>query len=343
MKKLLTLILILFCALPSQAQFLKKNLKFTTFYTAVNGNNSLADVNTYTLLPNGTLEYGNIKTPFDYTLTFGARKIARLGYENRANVFYNGTENSYADAATIGRVKGLEFLFEANYKRQQGLNFIDQQHFLRYVADKWVVKLEYVQDGFADIKYYESSQRYRHNINSKLSFNLGIAQRISEPYGFNPLNGLTEPDYHLIAINEGYSPTEFEGEWYTPEGDIIAENSEIWRGVVIPDILSNYVEDERNLLPNQWNHSLVVGYDFYHYTKDFWLHSWGNIMPYHLPLETEYSYYKLNEGQWVDYGAGLILGYKINKSLGLFLEGKYNKYWNRNWHDFSVGFNYVII
>ena len=40
---------------------------------------------------------------------------------------------------------------------------------------------------------------------------------------------------------------------------------------------------------------------------------------------------------------GLIFGYKINKSLGVFLEGKYHKYWNRNWHDFSVGFNYVII
>jgi len=26
----------------------------------------------------------------------------------------------------------------------------------------------------------------------------------------------------------------------------------------------------------------------------------------------------------------------------MFLEGKYNKYWNREWHDFSLGLNYVI-
>ena len=26
----------------------------------------------------------------------------------------------------------------------------------------------------------------------------------------------------------------------------------------------------------------------------------------------------------------------------VFIEGKYNKYWNRQWHDFSVGLNYVI-
>ena len=36
------------------------------------------------------------------------------------------------------------------------------------------------------------------------------------------------------------------------------------------------------------------------------------------------------------------LGYKLNKSLGAFVEGKYNKYWNRKWYDFKLGINYVI-
>ena len=54
------------------------------------------------------------------------------------------------------------------------------------------------------------------------------------------------------------------------------------------------------------------------------------------------SYHKFNDGQWIDYSGGLIFGYKLNKHLGCFIEGKYNKYWNRNWHDFSVGVNYVI-
>jgi len=26
----------------------------------------------------------------------------------------------------------------------------------------------------------------------------------------------------------------------------------------------------------------------------------------------------------------------------VFVEGTYNKYWNREWHDFSLGINYVI-
>ena len=48
---------------------------------------------------------------YDYALTFGVRKIARFGYENRANVFYDGTEKSYSDAATIGKISGFEFVW----------------------------------------------------------------------------------------------------------------------------------------------------------------------------------------------------------------------------------------
>jgi hypothetical protein len=96
MKKLLITLL---CCIPLlvQAQQLKdwgkKQLKFATFYTAVTGNNSLADVSIYSINPTtGILEENIESTPFDYTLAFGVRKIARLDYENRKNVFYNGTE-----------------------------------------------------------------------------------------------------------------------------------------------------------------------------------------------------------------------------------------------------------
>ena len=107
-------------------------------------------------------------------------------------------------------------------------------------------------------------------------------------------------------------------------------------------MLADYTAKERSALSSQWNHSLVIGFDFYHYTKDFWIHSWGNVMPVHIKTKSDYSYHNFNNGQWVDYSGGLIFGYKFNKSLGVFLEGKYNKYWNRSWHNFSVGVNYII-
>ena len=325
---------------------LKKVFKFATFYGAVNGGNSISDVDVYSIT-NG-LETSTIETPFDYSITFGVRKIARLGYENRSNVFYDGTEKSFSDAATIGKINGFEFLFEGDYTRQQGTNFLNQNHFLRYVANKWVVKVEYLQDGFADIEYFEASQRYRQKIGNKLSLNIGTVQRLSEPYGYNPLEEwmLSTGNIHYtqLALEEGYSVS-FSPEGITyldPSGNLIAENTEVWEAVVIPTALADYTEKKRNELDNTLQHSLVIGFDFYHYTKEFWVHSWGNLMPYHYDNGNQYSYHKFNNGQWLDYSGGLIFGYKFNKHLGVFLEGKYNKYWNREWHDFSLGINYVI-
>ena len=327
----------------------KKAIKFATFYGAFNGNNSIADIDEYSI-STGQLITNTEKTPFDYSIVLGVRKIARFGYENRANVFYNGTEHSYADAATIGKVSGFEFLFEADYKRRFGQTYLDQNHFLRYVADKWIAKAEYVQQGFADIKYFEASQRYRQKIGNKFSWNIGIVQRISEPYGYNPLEEFLLPNgslhYTSLALQEGYNVEFLPGgeiNYLDPEGEIVADNSIIWEEVVIPQVLSDYVKRKKEEIPQQWNHSLVIGYDFYHYTKTFWIHSWASVMPFH--LETgEYAYHKFiaPKQTWVDLGAGFILGNRLNKHLGIFIEGKYNKYWNRTWHDFSVGLNYII-
>ena len=87
---------------------------------------------------------------------------------------------------------------------------------------------------------------------------------------------------------------------------------------------------------------MIVGFDYYHYKKDYWLHAWGNILPLHWLSDNEYSYNTFNGGNWIDYSGGLIFGYWFNKNMGIFIEGKYNKYWNREWHNFSFGVNYKI-
>ena len=336
----------LLATFTANGQTLKKTLKFATFYTAFSGGNSIADDNIYSVT-NG-LQTDVLETPFDYSFTAGVRKIARFGYENRANVFYDGTEKSYSDAATIGKVKGFEFLFEADWRRQQGRNFLDQDYFLRYVAKNWIAKAEYLQDGFADVEYFEGSQRLRLNANDRLSFNIGVAQRISEPYGYNPLEEwvLSNNNIHYtsLAIQEGYTVDVQSGEYFSPDGELVANSVDVWEQVVIPEVINDYVAKKRNELPNVWNYSVVVGYDYYKYSKEFWMHNWVSVMPYHLKTDDEFSYFETTEGgQWIDYGAGLIFGWRLNKSLGVFLEGKYNKYWNREWHDFSVGLNYVIL
>ena len=268
MKYIITLLLSLLC-ISTGAQTLKKTFKFATFYTAVSGGNSVADDNVYSVL--GGLQTDVVSTPFDYSFTAGVRKIARFKYENRANAFYNGTEKSYSDAATIGRVKGFEFLFEADWRRQQGRNFLDQNHFLRYVAKNWIAKVEYVQDGFADVSYFEGSQRARLNINDRLSVNVGVAQRISEPYGYDALDEwmLSNGNLHYttLALQEGYSIDVQAGEYFDPSGELVASSPDVWEQVVIPDVIDDYVARKRSELPDQWNYSVVVGYDYYKYSK----------------------------------------------------------------------------
>ena len=348
MKKLIILLLILAsCAAPKKccSQDLKKIFKFSTFYAATNGGTSISDVETFSVT-NG-LQTSTVKTPYDYNLALGIRKIARFGYENKAQTFYDGTESTYGDAATIGKVSGLEFLFEIDYKRQQGNEYIDQNHFIRWVNNNYVLKGEYLEDGFADVKYVETSQRYRYKANNKLSFNIGASQRLSEPYGYDPLeewklsNGSIH--YTYLALQEGYNIDVFNSEYKDPDGNIVATSVEVWEEVVIPQVLAEYTERKRDELDQIIQHSLVLGFDYYYYEKSFWTHAWGNLMPYHYDDGNKFSYHKFNNNdQWYDYSGGLIFGYKYNKSLGLFVEGKYNKYWNREWYDFKFGINYII-
>jgi|TARA_R100000742_G_C4279084_1_gene102873 hypothetical protein len=356
MKKLLILLLVIpFLGFSQEnkepSKFkkdLKKTFKFSTFYAAVNGGTSLSDRNTFTV-NTGALVSNVIETPFDYSLALGIRKIARFDYENRANVFYDGTESSFSDQANVGKIKGFEFLFEGDYRRIQGVKYLDQHHFIRYVADDWIAKVEYLSSGFVGIEYFEASQRYKRNITKELSINVGSAQRLSEPYGYDPLeewmlaNGNLH--YTYLAIQEGYS-VNFNGpgntEYLDPSGNVVASSTAVWEEVIIPQVLENYVEKKKNQADLKLEYSLIFGLDYYKYQKDFWFHAWGNIMPYHVKQNNTFSYHNYNGGQWIDYSGGVIFGYKLNKSLGLFAEGTYNKYWNRNWHKFSMGVNYII-
>ena len=164
MKKILVLLfcLPLICSAQINEKiktFTEDFFKYSTVYGAVNGGNSISDVDVYSVT-NG-LETQTIETPFDYSILFGARKIKRFGYEPK-EAFKRGLEASFSDGATEGLwLNEVEFLFQAEYKRQEGENYFDQHHMVRYISDKWLTKVEYLEDGFADVKYFESSQRYR--------------------------------------------------------------------------------------------------------------------------------------------------------------------------------------
>jgi len=333
----------------------KKLFKYSTFYAAVNGGTSLSDVDVFSV-DNG-LSTQTISTPYDYNFTIGLRKIARFGYENKAQTFYDGTESNYSDAATVGKVKGLEYLFEVDYKRQEGVDYMDQHHFIRYSSDDgcpdklcvnfFAFKVEYLEDGFADIKYFEASERYRHRKNKNLSWNIGVSHRLAEPYGYDPLDEWVLDNgnlhYTYLALEEGYNVDVANSTYTDPSGEVVATSAEVWEAVVIPEVLADYSEKERKKLKKVIQHSIVMGFDYYKYSKSNWMHAWASLMPYHYDDGSEFSYHNFNDGeQWMDYSFGFIYGIKQSKSFGYFLEGKYNKYWNREWYDFKLGLNYTI-
>ena len=150
MKKLFVILLLCFVPFCIKAQSLKKVFKFSTFYVAANGGTSISDKDVFSVA--GGLSTTTVETPFDYSFSAGVRKIARFGYESR-NTFYDGTESTVSDASTLGKVNGFEFLFEGDYRRQLGVEYIDMHHFLRYAGDHYVVKGKY--NKYWDREWYD--------------------------------------------------------------------------------------------------------------------------------------------------------------------------------------------
>ena len=109
--------------------------------------------------------------------------------------------------------------------------------------------------------------------------------------------------------------------------------------------------------------SLVLGADFYHYGESWWLHAWGNWLPWHYGHD-KYSYHNadsynnhIEDGKepydfmymnpmwmsWNDYDLGAIFGVKIQDNLGVFAEGRYLYYWERPAYDIKLGVNYQFV
>ena len=166
--------------------------------------------------------------------------------------------------------------------------------------------------------------------------------------------------------------------WRDEDGRIFAYTDREYFIYHFPGMLETYIDGKKKDLGFQRETSLVIGIDYYHYADNWWMHAWGNWLPYHYGHD-KYSFHNamhykghlegmeecpmcvghIGDGSgdpstfkfaddgithlWNDYDFGAIFGVKLQDNLGVFAEGRYLYYWERPAYDFKFGLNYQFV
>ena len=221
--------------------------------------------------------------------------------------------------------------------------------------------------------------RARIPIGKKFSISAGAIYRThQQPYGYNPIEiWLNEEDADGNAVNpwwtlgyqygfidipysstvynqDGTTTDMFAWLWENSQGDIVAYTDEEFRDRIYGSLMNRFNNEAWSELDPFAEIAPIVGFDFYHYKNNFWLHAYGNyILPYHKYIagNEDFSYLHRNNWgkgghnnqlpgeQWDDYQAGIMFGWKVNKVLGVFVEGEYTKFWDSKIYQSNFGIN----
>ena len=126
--------------------------------------------------------------------------------------------------------------------------------------------------------------------------------------------------------------------WFK-DGELIAETDREFYTYHFGKAVTEYNNRELEALGLQQEISAVLGFDYYYHNPKLWLHCWSSFYPWHKGL-SDFSYsYPDKKFEW---DAGLVFGVKLNKHLGLFLEGRHLKFWDVKSYQFKTGINYLI-
>ena len=341
MKKLL--ILFLFINICAYAQ-IENFFKYSTFYTSASVSSPFVERDNYIAVDKG---YEDITTihPYDYNLTIGIRKIARFDYEYKVKTWYYGTEKAVTDNVTIGNAVGWEYLANYSFIRNRGDKFTDQNYWVRYLGNRFLVKAEYNNDQKVKLKYSSTDFRYR-LAKGNWDLTAGVVFRMHPVYGVNPIEDFWIPgeqSFKQLAESFGYNTEFVNGDWHWfSDGELIATSDDEFYKHYFGDAVASFNERELDKLGEQKEISLVLGAAYYKYSNDFWLHAWANFLPYHYGVD-EYSFeYTQEDLNWLEWDAGVVFGLRINKHFGIFVEGTHMKYWDKPIYECKFGFNYLI-
>ena len=394
MKNLLVALLFLFSLNINAQSFFKQVyddfLKYGTVYGAGDVKNSIeASDNIYFVRtdPDNLYDIPEVvdntpEYPFDYRIGFGIRKLARFNYERKPRNYYDGTENQLAFTAPSSAITGLEYQLHFEKERWRGEYFNNNRFFVKHTGKYHIAKLESRQVGKINVEYQSGELRARLPIGKKFSISAGAIYRTHKrAYGYNPIEiWLNEQDadgnalnpwwtlgYQYGFIDIPYSSTVYNQDgttselfawlWQNSQGDVVAWTDEQFRDQIFGRLMNRFNREAWDLLEPFGEVAPIVGFDFYHYKANFWLHAYANwILPHHKYIQgnEDFSYLHRNSWgkgghndllggeQWDDYSAGLSTGIKISKHIGLYIEGEYAKLWDSEIFNTSFGINYTF-
>tara|TARA_R110002012_G_scaffold76681_4_gene193841 strand:+ start:23103 stop:24326 length:1224 start_codon:yes stop_codon:yes gene_type:complete len=318
--------------------------------------------------------------PNDYRIGIGFRKLARFDYEVKPGNFWTGNnkiEKQTALSAPTSAVKGFEYLVHYEKERQRGEEFINERYFLRHTGKYHIAKIEKRTNGNVGFEYVSGEVRARLPIGRKFSISAGAIYRTHQKaYGYNPIeiwlnetneDGSTANYWYTLGYEYDYTDhyTSYNSDgqifydwiWRNPEGEIVAYGDRDFRDRVMPDLMNRYNNAIFDTLDPYAEVAPIIGMDVYHYKSKFWLHAYANwILPHHKYLKGDSDFNYLNRNnwgkggliqdsepeQWSDYNTGINLGWKLSKSLGIFIEGEYTKFWDQKIFNSSVGLNLTL-
>jgi len=354
MKKILLFFVLLTAMCSSQNFF-----KYSTFYASSTMGSSTLEDGMFKIENKELLDITEVHA-YDYNVTLGWRKVARFDYEGKIKSFYDGTESTMSNKAPIGNAKGFEYLANISLVRDRGEQYINQDFFLRYLSDSYVFKAQFVDNQRVDLKYVLSELKWRKNVGN-WDFTIGGAFRIHPAYGFLPIYEFWDPavtPFTAIAEDFGYVSEQWmQGnyvnyDWFDiSSGDSVqvAHTTGEFMQYHFGNAIDDFNDSELEKLGLQKELSVTLGVAYYKWTPEWWLHGWMNILPYHVGLD-DYSFdYTLP--QWeddpipavIEWDAGLVMGVRLTKSLGFFMEGVHQRYWMKPVYEFKVGINYLFL
>ena len=393
MKQILTVLFAAVFAVSANAQDKKGLFKsiyedlfeYSTIYLAGDIQNPKEQPKDYFVRTNPS---GNIYEPpvvvdgteyydYDYRYGFGIRKIARFDYEVKGKNYYDGTESNVGLAASNSPIKGFEYLVHVEKERSRDEIFKNHRYFLKHSGKYHIAKIESRKQGKVNFNYKSAELRAKLPIGEKFSLNAGAMFRTHQrPYGYNPIeiwlnetdeNGWPVNYWYQLGYNYGYTDQwvtiDIDGEqvydyyWYDPQGNVVAYTDLQFRDTVFENLINRYNNEVWGELDEFGVVSPVVGFDFYHYKNNFWLHAYCSyLLPYHKYVKGDEDFSYLNRNnwglgglrqdsdleQWDDYQAGVVFGWKLNKNLGIFVEGEYTKFWDSKIYNSSVGLNITL-